>query len=269
MIEPGESIVLAASYQELDVAIVKGGKEQALLTELERLSHPIDRLLQPVVDSILDGKYKDKEHKQRLMKKAGFLSDIKSNLNVRYGLENIKSYLGLNLTYHDRDFTLREEVKDRYEQLPVYLKSSRYGKGLHYYLYERQVVEGDRYVNFEAIDINGHPFQLSDLEGRPILLNFWSAGCPTAKRLNQQIKKHYDQLSKKYQIVHFSLDNDRNWKKGSKEQGISWHNVSDLDGWSGRAKTLYEVHGVPSSYLIDEKGIVVKKDMLGIGDLLD
>ncbi|MEO0338766.1 MAG: DUF4369 domain-containing protein, partial [Bacteroidota bacterium] len=101
IIEPGEKTILANSYKELDEAIVKGGREQDLFNELEKLSYPLSSMLKPVRDSIINRKYKNKEDLQRLLKKHAFLSNFQSTINIKFGIENFDSHYGLHLVYHD------------------------------------------------------------------------------------------------------------------------------------------------------------------------
>lgn len=53
-----------------------------------------------------------------------------------------------------------------------------------------------RAINFQAIDLQGKPFQAKTLKGKTVLLDFWAVWCapcitafPTLKKLNQDLKK--------------------------------------------------------------------------------
>jgi hypothetical protein len=40
--------------------------------------------------------------------------------------------------------------------------------------------------------------------------------------------------------------------------------VSDLKGWNNAAAALYKVSSIPMSFLIDEKGVIVAKNLRGL-----
>jgi len=61
-------------------------------------------------------------------------------------------------------------------------------------------------------------------------------------------------------IVNFSLDiNQKEWKTAAKTDGIVWYNVSDMTGMAGKTKTLYNVQAMPTSFLIDPKGVIIER----------
>ena len=46
-------------------------------------------------------------------------------------------------------------------------------------------------------------------------------------------------------------------KTASEKDNISWINISDLKGSHGETPMTYGVKGIPSSFLIDNKGVIV------------
>jgi hypothetical protein len=55
------------------------------------------------------------------------------------------------------------------------------------------------------------------------------------------------------------------WKAAIKADNLTWKNhVSDLKGWNNAAAALYKVSSIPMSFLIDEKGVIVAKNLRGL-----
>jgi hypothetical protein len=54
-----------------------------------------------------------------------------------------------------------------------------------------------------------------------------------------------------------------NWIKAIEDDGLIWHNVSDLKYWNNEAAQDYAVSSIPSNVLIDENGIIIAKNLRG------
>ncbi len=77
---------------------------------------------------------------------------------------------------------------------------------------------------------------------------------------NKYLSEHFNEVPEDLSIVSFSVDKNENaWKKASETDNITWHNVSDKEGTKGRIKTQYQVQAIPTSFLIDKNGKIIKK----------
>jgi hypothetical protein len=55
------------------------------------------------------------------------------------------------------------------------------------------------------------------------------------------------------------------WKQAIEKDGLLWKNhVSDLRGWDNAAGQQYGVSSIPMSFLIDENGTIVGKNLRGM-----
>ena len=54
-----------------------------------------------------------------------------------------------------------------------------------------------------------------------------------------------------------------NWIKAIEDDGLIWHNVSDLNYWNNAAAQDYAVSSIPSNVLINGEGIIIAKDLRG------
>lgn len=116
---------------------------------------------------------------------------------------------------------------------------------------------GDTAPDFTLPDIEEGKaeFTLSEMRGKVVYLDLWASWCaPCLKSLPL-----YNELHAKYQdqgleIVGINIDNPI-------EDGLDFLLDTPLDfkipaDPDGKVPTLYDVFGMPTSYLIDEEGVV-------------
>ena len=111
---------------------------------------------------------------------------------------------------------------------------------------------------------NGRDIALSSLRGKIVLIQFWSATDRTSRIQNQALTELYSKYkSKGLEIYQVSVDTDRNfWHTAIEQDGLSWINVGDMKG-SNSALNMYNVHEIPSNYILDREGIIVAKNLKG------
>ena len=75
----------------------------------------------------------------------------------------------------------------------------------------------------------------------------------------------YSQFKTKgLEIVNISLDtNKEDWIKTIEEDKLNWPQLSNLEGWSGKAFKGYGVKSTPSNFLIDNEGNIVARNLRG------
>jgi thiol-disulfide isomerase/thioredoxin len=103
------------------------------------------------------------------------------------------------------------------------------------------------------------PLKLSDLKGKVVLLNFWATWCPPCREeMPSMMKLNSAMAGKPFQMVAVSIDEGGVPEIESffKTSGYSLPTYTDP---GGKAQQTYGVTGVPESFVIDKKGILVKK----------
>ncbi len=237
-----------------------GGREQARQTQLNDLQRPYDRVYFSAYDSLTHKLYANDAGKKRLIDVFNEAQSTSMEIYVDFGKTNINSYLGLSIIYMNRKTLPRDSVIHLYDALQETYKNSANGKALKIFLYEPLAEKDKPMIDFEARTMAGKPFRLSSLKGQYIYLSFGSAGCGPCRMETKEISRNYDRLSKLMHFVYFSLDKNKDyWKTATREDRIVWDNVSDRDGEFGRIKTIYNVQSMPTSFLINQKGVILKK----------
>lgn len=159
----------------------------------------------------------------------------------------------------------KDSLKLLFNKFPESLQNTKYGDVIRTYIENKSLSVGDRYIDIEGVDEKGQLIQLSNFEGKYILLNFWASSCGPCREENQYYVKAYDRFKDKgFEIYGFSTDNNTDsWKRAIKEGSLTWTNVIDKNGNYSKMSALYRVKGIPASFLINPKGIIIDQDLRG------
>ena len=130
-----------------------------------------------------------------------------------------------------------------------------------------KVAIGQKYTDFEMMNIAGHKAKLSDYvgSGKVVLIDFWASWCPPCRRDMPHLVALYKKYSDKgFEIVGVSLDSKQDaWEKGVKDLSISWPQLSDLKGWENVGAALYGVNSIPHTVLVTRDGTIAAKNLHG------
>lgn len=127
-------------------------------------------------------------------------------------------------------------------------------------------------VNFPEIamqDMYGDTQRLSSLEGKVILLHFWSSTVGNSNAMNADLKEIYAKYKEQgFEIFQVAVDTSKAlWINAVQEQKLPWISVSDLLGEASPTLGAYNITNLPANFLIDREGNIVGKNLAG--DKLD
>lgn len=114
--------------------------------------------------------------------------------------------------------------------------------------------------NFELQSPTGEAIQLSDYRGKTVFLNFWASWCGPCITEMPIMESYYEQYKDddNVEILAVNMTSQERRKK-SVNEFISKHELTFpivLDE-QGEVERLYKVLGYPTTYIIDEDGIIV------------
>jgi peroxiredoxin len=152
-----------------------------------------------------------------------------------------------------------EHVKALYANTMEMVKNERAAK-VQQFIQE----QGKNSPDIVLPNTKGENISLSTLQGKYVLLQFWSAKDRSSRVINELLVEVYRNFkSKGLEIYQVSIDDDKDaWINAIKNDGLNWINVGDMEG-STTAVNAYNIKQVPFNYLLDKEGIIVAKDLKG------
>ena len=120
------------------------------------------------------------------------------------------------------------------------------------------MMPGKSAADLSLPDLNGNHVKLSELKGKVVLIDFWASWCGPCRHNNPNLVKLYNKFRNKgFEIYGVSLDdNENSWKKAVTHDKLTWIQVIDENGWESSSARIYGVDMIPSSFLIDRRGII-------------
>ena len=214
-------------------AIIKGSKTQDKQSKLNR-----------ILDSSKDRKKQE-------------IQFVRNNPNSIISASMLSTY---SSTW-GKDTTVR-----LYKKFSKEMKSSFYGKKIFEYItLNKNVKVGDKYANFLQQDKYGKNVNLSDFEGKLVLLEFWGSWCGPCREGNPELVKIYNEFNNRgFEILGVAAEtNKEQWLKAIETDKLPWTNVTDFNGDKNKAALIYGVSYYPTNFLIDRTGTIIAKDLSG------
>jgi len=110
-------------------------------------------------------------------------------------------------------------------------------------------------------DLDGRPLKLADFRGKVVLLSFWSTTCGSCMRLVPHERALLDRLrNKPFAIVGVNGDDDPEaLRRNLAKREITWRSFKDKRPGKTAIMDEWKIAGLPTLYLIDQKGILRKR----------
>jgi thiol-disulfide isomerase/thioredoxin len=121
---------------------------------------------------------------------------------------------------------------------------------------------------FQAYTLDGEPVQLSDYDGKVVLVNIWATWCPPCREEMPSMQRLYDAMEgEDFEILAVSVD----LNPGEQDEfgrlsgdigvfadslGLTFPVLWDQDR---QIERLYQTTGVPETFLVGRDGIIYKQ----------
>jgi cytochrome c biogenesis protein CcmG, thiol:disulfide interchange protein DsbE len=118
------------------------------------------------------------------------------------------------------------------------------------------VLEGAREApDFGGTTFDGQPFQLSDLRGKIVVINFWASWCPPCREEMPLLVSASDRLGDDVVMIGVDIwDDESEGRAFLAEYGVEYPNVHD---GNGRIGVDFGVTGVPETFIVNAEGRIV------------
>ncbi len=186
-------------------------------------------------------------------------------------IDNLDSYMSALLleVFMVENKVNKDSIIDVYENFSNRIKVSDVGKNIADLLsqFEDPIEEGEIAPDFTAPSIDGSNVTLSEItkSNTVTLLDFWAAWCRPCRVENPNLVRLYKKYNQNgFDIIGVSLDRTKEqWEQAIEDDDLPWTQVSNLSFWNDPVARRYSIRAIPQSYLIDNTGTVIGKNLRG------
>lgn len=119
-------------------------------------------------------------------------------------------------------------------------------------------------IRINGQDVEGNPFNISDLNNKKIiLLEFWKSTNTLGRTFRPTYQEVYNQYKDSgFEIVGISMDTNKEWWTNAITQDkVTWKQYSDLQGIDSPNTKHYNIESIPYSILMSTDGEILEVDL--------
>lgn len=248
---------------------IMGGKHNELLMKymdtLKSKSLKMYNLSTEMRQAMMD---QDRETYMTLRKKQDSYQKEDLNFRKKVASENPNSIIAA-LALSDLMSSKKlpnQEIKDIYDGFSNEVKDHTLGRLLKENIAKMSKTDiGAKAQSFKAPTPDGDMLSLEDAMGKLTLIDFWASWCKPCRIENPNVVRVYNEYKDDgFSIISVSLDKNRSgWEKAIKDDNMDWYHVSNLKYWNEPIAKAWGVRSIPATFLIDDNGIIVAKNLRG------
>ncbi len=168
-----------------------------------------------------------------------------------------------------------EETEAYYNGLGSSIQESPIGGSIKRYIAQQKSQRaaaqlasiGNKAPLFSAQTPEGKELSLTETLGKYTIIDFWASWCRPCRMENPNVVRVYNKYHDKgLNIISVSLDRPgqkERWIKAIEKDQMDWYHVSNLKFWQDPIPRSYGVRAIPATFLLDETGTIIAKDLRG------
>ena len=279
LLQGGDHITVSSAGNALRNYTVEGSEESELLHEFNHSYVEGVIALNELMSRLTADDLSDDERQKLAVEYTKQKNEIKQN-QLRFIIENKDRIAAVYALYQrlPGDVNLFNGNSDViYYRTVAEAIAESYPESLYLPLLRSQIARMDAQISLlsqvktmnvpeiSMPDMYGNEQKLSALEGKVILLHFWSAAVGNSNSFNADLKKVYEKYHDQgLEIFQVAVDTSKAlWINTVQDQQLPWISVCDLLGEASPVVGAYNVSSLPSNYLISRDGNILGKDLMG------
>lgn len=117
--------------------------------------------------------------------------------------------------------------------------------------------EGFKAPDFTLSTPDGKIYTVSELKGRPILINFWASWCGPCREEMPAMQKLYEEFKDQgFIVLAVNTTHQDNYDAAVNFANLLGLTFPILMDTEGRVSDLYQLRATPTSFFIDKEGII-------------
>jgi thiol-disulfide isomerase/thioredoxin len=264
-----KSVLLSASA----ACLLAGAAAQAQSTNTdETLAAQMRQMTQQVQQKAADGKHAEADYKEELDTLDHLIASKKdAPTDDAVQLTYMKAVLYLEVIQDfDKGAAIMRQIATNYPNTKYSASADKILRKIAAMAEAKKsqdsLVVGTAFPDFAVTNLNGEPLSVGAFRGKVVLLDFWATWCPPCRaELPNVIATYAKYHSQGLEIIGVSLDSDRaTLDQFLKDQnGMTWPQYFDGQGWANVLAKKYGVEGIPFTLLIGPDGKIIGKDLRG------
>lgn len=130
---------------------------------------------------------------------------------------------------------------------------------------------GEKAPDFQLQNLAGETVSLSDFRGKKVILNFWATWCPSCREEMPEMQSYYEEKTNdQFEIIAVNATTTEHSSGKAVESfitelGLTFPILMDTEG---TITDQFEVMFFPTTYLLDEDGVIIERIVVPLNEQL-